>query len=34
MNNSRSIIWIVALVAVLIALVLWHGKKEPVETPT
>jgi len=28
----RSIFWFIAIVAVLIVLVLWHGKKQPVET--
>jgi|ERR1035438_1621161 hypothetical protein len=32
MKIRGSIIWLVAIVAVLIALVLWHGKKQPVET--
>jgi len=33
MNIRRSIIWFVTIVAVLIALVLWFGNNQPVETP-
>ena len=33
MKIRRSIFWFVVIVAVLIALVLWHGRKKPVETP-
>jgi hypothetical protein len=33
MKIRRSIIWLVAIVAVLIALALWFGKKQSVETP-
>jgi hypothetical protein len=33
MKIRRSIFWFTVIVAVLIALVLWHGKKPPVETP-
>lgn len=33
MKIRRSIFLFVAVVAVLIALVLWYGKKQPVETP-
>jgi hypothetical protein len=33
MKIRSSIFWFIAIVAVLIALVLWFGKKKPVETP-
>ncbi len=32
MKIRRLIFWFIVIVAVLIALVLWHGKKQPVET--
>jgi hypothetical protein len=33
MKIRRSIFWFIVVVAALIALVLWHGKEQPVETP-
>ncbi|MGH7990146.1 MAG: carboxypeptidase-like regulatory domain-containing protein, partial [Limisphaerales bacterium] len=33
MQIRRSVFWFIIIVAVLIALVLWHGKKKPIETP-
>ncbi|MGH7990791.1 MAG: hypothetical protein ACREDS_11465, partial [Limisphaerales bacterium] len=35
MKMRRSIFWFIIIVmAALIVLVLWHGKKKPTETPT
>jgi hypothetical protein len=33
MKIRSSIFWFIVVVAALIALMLWHGKKQPVETP-
>ena len=33
MKIRRSIFWLTIIVAVLMALALWHGKKQPMETP-